>query len=56
MDATARKWSRQSAELRKRAERLPEGPARNRLLAQAEQLDAAIDMLRVLELPTPKAT
>lgn len=45
---TARKWSKQAAELRRRAEQLPEGPARDRLMAQAEQLDTAIDMLRIL--------
>lgn len=48
MEATARNWSRQAAELRQRAERLPEGSARDQLLAQAEQLDAAIDMLKIL--------
>lgn len=52
MELTARKWTKQAADLRKHAEQLPEGPARDRLVAQAEQLDAAIDMLKILE-PQP---
>lgn len=50
---TAAAWAEQAADLRKRAETLPPGEDRDRVLHQADQLDAAIDMTKILSVQRP---
>ncbi|WP_398467042.1 hypothetical protein [Tardiphaga sp.] len=50
---TAAAWAEQAAELRRRADNLPAGEDRERLLNQADQLDAAVDMTKILSVQRP---
>lgn len=56
MKPTAAVWAEQAADLRKRAETLPLGEDRDRLLIQADQLDAAVDMVKILSVRRPPRT
>lgn len=56
MKPTAAVWAEQAADLRKRAETLPLGEDRDRLLIQADQLDAAVDMVEILSVQRPPRT
>ena len=46
-------WAEQAADLRKRAEALPPGEERDRLLTQADQLETAVDMTKMLSVRKP---
>ncbi len=50
---TATAWAEQAAELRRRAEALPPGQERDLLLAQANQLETAVDMTKMLSVRKP---
>ncbi len=53
MQSTVETWAKQSRQLRLRAECLPLGEERDRLIAQADQLDMAIDMTKMLAVRRP---
>lgn len=53
MQSTVDTWTEQSRQLRQRAVALPFGEERDRLIAQADQLDTAIDMTNMLAVRRP---
>lgn len=53
MQSTVDTWAEQSRQLRQRAGGLPFSEERDRLIAQADQLDMAIDMTKMLAVRRP---
>jgi hypothetical protein len=54
MQSTVDTWAEHSRQLRQRAAELPAGEERDRLVAQADQLDTAVDMTKMLAIRRPQ--